>query len=280
MGCGASSEEDQQNLLGADSNPQNSDNGEAVGGFFTANNGASGQGKQQGPVTAPVQRLGNQSIREERKTEAVSDNNDSNNNNTDKPRVVKTVSEAQAKALYVAHHVGGDPPAGFKTADCSRRFPGTMVVGVKHWQAGLLEAGVVFDGVYHAEMLAAAPQILAQNKAWNKADGTSQTFAALDFVKDVLHAFHLVLDESETEVKRSMPQFGASYHRPQKVLERNGAVVVTCWVRHREGEEDSNTFRRYKYTFSNQGTTPAKRTELSKKTVPIKDRNLIKTAYG
>jgi len=165
----------------------------------------------------------------------------------------------------------------FKIATCPR-FPGVIACGAFSWSKGNFVDGIILDGDYHEDHWSCSQLVLPTNPEFKSLDKRPEL--CLLWVRRILLGFHLVIDESNSEIKRSMPGFGKDYHHPTSVLvERTTSgpvVVVTLWVRWKEdGDTDpDDTYRRVQYEFAGDGSCTQPKF-LKTKVVSIKDRALI-----
>mmetsp|Transcript_16908 Transcript_16908/g.33031 ORF Transcript_16908/g.33031 Transcript_16908/m.33031 type:complete len:228 (-) Transcript_16908:301-984(-) len=187
-----------------------------------------------------------------------------------KVKQVKRLSDEEVKRIYGTEN---DCDTYKVRIEQPTAFPGVAACGQFDWDRGYQVDGVVINGEYHKDHFLASKHVLPEHPKF--ADVTTRPLLCFNWVRRVLLAFHMVIDESAAEIGRSMPRFGSSYHRPQYCLS-NGLVECTLWVRMKEeGDSDpDNTYRRLQFLVGPDGVS-YKPSVLSRMVVPIKNRDLV-----
>lgn len=219
----------------------------------------------------PSQKKNKKSNRRQEEHESDSSGDDGGGKNSNAPPPEIQTSESQAQRMY--------REANGKDCNCAekiRAFKMVTACGVKSWGKGMYVDGLVINGKFFKDIYGASSSILPHLLKGMEHTQIEKTCS--NWAIKVLLPFHMVINESEAEINRSMPKFKHVYHRVRTEMKSNGTVVVVLWVRWKEesDEDPDNTYRQFEYVFNRNkdwGVLPPK--ELDCVVVPIKNRDLV-----
>lgn len=153
------------------------------------------------------------------------------------------------------------------------RFKNVIVCGQNVFGKTVVK-GAVIDSKFVKDVYTASCTVLPTHKEWQSM--ATRPKLVIEWVRKVILAFTMVIDESPTEIARSMPRFSNDYHRPTAELKDESTIAMFLWARMGEDkdEDPDNTYRRLGFVCTSDGrVSPPK--VLATKVVPIKDRNLV-----
>lgn len=155
-------------------------------------------------------------------------------------------------------------------------FKPVLTCGGFSYDRGSYTDGIIINDTFYRDPHAISNLVLLSMPQWGNQPGKSRESLCLKYAKEVLLDFRLVMDESVSEAKRTMPQFFPGYHRPTTELNASSAIIVKLWVRWSEkGDLDSdNTYRHVQYTIDAKGCTSPPQI-LETRIVHIRRRSLV-----
>jgi len=208
-----------------------------------------------------------------------SHNNHNNPNNNHNPRgrvqhapPARRLLDTDVQALYT-RCTGRNTDHRFRI-ERPFKFKGVVVCGENSFGSTEVK-GLVWGEQFYEDAYEVGRVVLPTLPAFQNV--ATRASVCLLWVRKVLLAYMMVIDESVAEINRSMPRFRSDYHRPvAEFQEERSVVVCNLWARwgHDGDEDPDNTYRRLQFKVSAEGRV-SKPKITNVKLVPIKNRNLV-----